>query len=82
MIGDGPKGAKMENKNAWYLIEQDGLHRAISNEDFSKLVPDSYVLHQVFATHREALNEMSRLIKLEIQDVKDEVNKMAPPKAN
>ncbi len=69
----------MENKSSWYLIEQDHLHRAISGEEFSKLAPDSYVLHQVFATHREALHEMSRLIKLEIQDVKDEVNKMAPP---
>ncbi|MEY3651980.1 MAG: hypothetical protein RL739_150, partial [Pseudomonadota bacterium] len=42
---------------------------------------DSYVLHQVFDTHREALNEKSRLIKLAINDVKEEVNKMAPPRA-
>jgi hypothetical protein len=33
----------------------------------------------VFETQREALNEMSRLIKVAINDLKDEVNKMAPP---
>ena len=71
----------MENKNSWYLIEQDRLHRAISGEEFSQLEPDSYVLYQVFATHREALQEMSRLIKLEIEDAKDEVNKLDPPRA-
>ena len=71
----------MEIKSAWYLIEQDQLHHVLSHEDFSKLVPDSYVLHQVFDTHREALNEKSRLIKLAINDVKEEVNKMAPPNA-
>jgi hypothetical protein len=36
----------------------------------------------VFDTHREALHEMSRLIKLAIDDVKDEVNKMAPPRGS
>lgn len=71
----------MEIKSAWYLIEQDQLHRVITHEDFVKLAPDTYLLHQVFDTHREALHEMSRLIKLAIDDVKDEVNKMAPPKA-
>jgi hypothetical protein len=71
----------MEIKSAWYLIEQDQLHHVLEQEDFAKLAPDSYVLHQVFDTHREALNEKSRLIKLAINDVKEEVNKMAPPRA-
>ena len=71
----------MEIKSGWYLIEQDQLHRVLAHEDFAKLEPDSYVLHQVFDTHREALNEMSRLIKLAINDLKDEVNKMDPPRA-
>jgi predicted HTH domain antitoxin len=35
----------------------------------------------VFETHRDALHEMSRLIKLAINDLKDEVNKMDPPRA-
>jgi hypothetical protein len=68
----------MEIKSGWYLIEQDQLHRVLAHADFAKLEPDSYVLHQVFETQREALNEMSRLIKVAINDLKDEVNKMAP----
>ncbi len=71
----------MEIKSGWYLIEQEQLHRVLEHDEFSKLEPDSYVLHQVFPTQREALNEMSRLIKLAINDLKDEVNKMAQPKA-
>jgi hypothetical protein len=54
----------------------------LTQEAFAKLEPDSYILHQVFDTHREALHEMSRLIKLAIDDVKDEVNKMAPPRGS
>ena len=69
----------MEIKSGWYLIEQAQLHHVLAHDDFVKLEPDSYVLHQVFDTHREALNEMSRLIRLAIDDLKDEVNKMAPP---
>ena len=38
----------MEIKSGWYLIEQDQLHRVLTHEDFAKLEPDSYVLHQVF----------------------------------
>ena len=52
----------MEIKSGWYLIEQDQLHHVLAHDDFAKLEPDSYVLHQVFDTQREALNEMSRLI--------------------
>ncbi len=70
----------MEIKSGWYLIEQEQLHRVLEHDEFSKLEPDSYVLHQVFPTHREALNEMSRMIKLAINDLKDEVNKMALPR--
>ena len=70
----------MEIKSGWYLIEQDQLHHVLAHADFVKLEPDSYVLHQVFETQREALHEMSRLIKLAINDLKDEVNKLAPPR--
>jgi hypothetical protein len=70
----------MEIKSGWYLIEQDQLHHVLAQADFAKLEPDSYVLHQVFDTQREALNEMSRLIKVAINDLKHEVNKMAPPR--
>ena len=69
----------MEIKSGWYLIEQDQLHHVLAHDDFVKLEPDSYVLLQVLETHREALHEMSRLLRLAIDDLKDEVNKMAPP---
>lgn len=67
----------MQNKASWYLIEQNGLYRAYSKEDVEKLAPDSYAIHQVFDSHREALSEMSRLIQLEIQEVRSHVNKLA-----
>lgn len=68
----------MEQMNAWYLIEQDRLHHVLPHDKFSQLAPDSFVLHQVFDTHREAIQEMGRLIQLEIQDVHAEVNKISP----
>ena len=70
----------MENLNAWYLIEQDKLHHVLPHHKFTQLAPDTFVLHQVFDTHREALHEMSRLIELEIKDVHAEVNKVLPRK--
>ena len=67
----------MLNKANWYLIKQNGLYHAIAKEDAEKLDPDSYAIHQVFDSHRDALSEMSRLIKLEIAEVKLHVNKLA-----
>lgn len=67
----------MQNKASWYLIEQNGLYRAVAKEEAEQLEPDSYVIQQVFDTHREALSEMSRLIQLEIAEVKSHVNKLA-----
>ena len=67
----------MQNKASWYLIEQNGLYRAVTKEDADKLDQDTYVIQQVFDSHREALSEMSRLIQLEIAEVKSHVNKLA-----
>ena len=67
----------MQNKASWYLIEQNGLYHALTKEDAEKLDPDSYAIHQVFNSHRDVLSEMSRLIKLEIAEVKLHVNKLA-----
>ena len=44
----------MENLTAWYLIEQDKLHHVLPHHKFTQLTPDSFVLHQVFDTQREA----------------------------
>ena len=70
----------MENLTAWYLIEQDKLHHVVPHHKFTQLTPDSFVLHQVFDTQREALHEMGRLIALEIKDVHAEVNKVSQRK--
>ncbi len=67
----------MQNKASWYLIEQNGLYHALTKEDAEKLDPDSYAIHQVFGSHRDALSEMSRLIQLQIAEVKSHVNKLA-----
>ena len=67
----------MQNKASWYLIEQNGLYRAVAKEEADKLDQDTYVIQQVFDSHREALSEMSRLIQLEIAEVKSHVNKLA-----
>lgn len=67
----------MENKANWYLIEQNGLYRAVAKQEAEKLDPDTYVIQQVFDSHREALSEMTRLIRLEIAEVKSHVNKLA-----
>ena len=67
----------MQNKASWYLIEQNGLYHALSKDDAEKLDPDSFAIHQVFDSHRDALSEMSRLIQLQIAEVKSHVNKLA-----
>ena len=67
---------KVLKKASWYLIEQDGLYHAMSKEDAEKLDPDSYVIQQVFDSHKDALTEMSRLIQLGINEVKLHVNKL------
>ena len=67
----------MQNKASWYLIEQNGLYHVLTKEDAEKLNPDSYAIHQVFGSRRDALSEMSRLIQLEIAEVKSHVNKVA-----
>ena len=59
------------------MIEQNGLYRAVAKEEADKLDQDTYVIQQVFDSHREALSEMSRLIQLEIAEVKSHVNKLA-----
>lgn len=66
----------MLKKSSWYLIKQNGLYHAMAKEDAEKLDPDSYVIQQVFDSHKDALSEMRRLIQLEINEVKLHVNKL------
>jgi hypothetical protein len=66
----------VQNKAKWYLIKQDGLYHAMAKEDAEKLDPDSYVIHKVFNSHKDALSEMRRLIQLEINEVHLHVDKL------
>lgn len=66
----------MQNKANWYLIKQNGLYHAMAKKDAEKLDPDSYVIHQVFNSHKDALSEMRRLIQLEINEVHLHVDKL------
>lgn len=59
------------------MIEQNGLYHAVAKEDAEKLDPASYVIQQVFDSHHEALSEMSRRIQLEIEEVRNHVNRVA-----
>ena len=53
-----------------------GINQHFPKEDAEKLDPDSYVIQQVFESRKDALTEMSRLIQLEITEVKSHVNKL------
>lgn len=59
----------MEIGNLWYLIERDQLHRVVTAEEFEQLTPDSFTLHQVFESRREALQEMIRLVQTTVDEV-------------
>lgn len=68
----------MHNPDLWYLIERDKLHRVVTAQEFAQLVPDSFVLHQVFDTRHDALHEMIRLVQAEIQEVSEQINTVKP----
>ncbi|MEY4285853.1 MAG: hypothetical protein EBV20_10630 [Betaproteobacteria bacterium] len=70
----------MDIKSAWYLIVQERIHRVVSQEQWSKLEPGSFELHQVFDTQRDALQELSRLVKVSVEEVREEVNRVAASK--
>jgi hypothetical protein len=63
----------MDIGNLWYLIERDKLHRVVTAHEFQQLPPDSFTLHQVFDTRREALQEMLRLVQTAVQEVSHQV---------
>jgi hypothetical protein len=63
----------MEIGNLWYLIERDKLHRIVTADEFQQLAPDTFTLHQVFETRREALQEMLRLVQTAVQEASHHV---------
>lgn len=68
----------MEINNIWYLIERDHLHRVIAAHEYHQLAPDSFTLHQVFESRRDALRELIRLVQTQIQEVSEQVGKTSP----
>ncbi len=60
----------MNFANTWYVIERNNHFETISHEAMSRLPEGSYVMLQNFATHREALDEHKRLVRLAIDDMK------------
>ena len=70
----------MDIKSAWYLIVQDRIHHVVTQEQWSKLEPGTFDLHQVFDTQRDALHELSRLVKVRVEEVREEVNRVASSK--
>ena len=63
----------MDIGNLWYLIECDKLHRIVAADEFQQLAPESFTLHQVFDTRREALQEMLRLVQTAVQEASHHV---------
>ena len=63
----------MDIGKLWYLIECDKLHRVVSADEYQQLAPDSFTLHQVFDSRREALQEMLRLVQTAVQEVSNQV---------
>lgn len=64
----------MNFENTWYVIERNQHFETISHAALSQLTPGSYVMLQNFATHREALEEHKRLVKLAIEDMRQKLS--------
>ncbi len=60
----------MNFQNTWYVIERNQHFETISYEALALLPEGSFVMLQNFETHREALEEHKRLVKLAIDDAK------------
>ncbi|WP_310609646.1 hypothetical protein [Limnohabitans sp.] len=60
----------MNFQNTWYVIERNQHFETISYEALALLPEGSFVMLQNFETHREALEEHKRLVKLAIDDTK------------
>jgi hypothetical protein len=67
----------MNFQNTWYVIERKNKYEAVSHAVLSDLASDSYVMLQNFDTHQEALTELRRLIRLEIQDAMKKIDGLA-----
>ena len=60
----------MEFDNSWYVIERKNRYEVVAHRELSSMDEGTYLLLENYATHHEALMELKRLIMLEIQDTK------------
>jgi hypothetical protein len=65
----------MNLENTWYVIERKNRYEVVSHNALLDFSEDSYLILQNFDTHQEALSEFHRLIKLEIEDTRQKLNR-------
>jgi hypothetical protein len=63
----------MDFQNTWYVIERRNRYEAVSHEVLCTFASDSYTMLQNFETHHEALVELRRLIRIEIDETQQKL---------
>jgi hypothetical protein len=63
----------MDFQNTWYVIERHNRYEAVSHEVLCTFDADTYVMLQNFETHHEALVELRRLIRIEIEETQQKL---------
>ena len=63
---------------SWYLIEHNQRLELVEHSDLQQLPADSYLILFNAPTHREAMAEMVRLLRLEVADTRDKLNALGP----
>lgn len=71
----------MDFQNTWYVIERHNRYEAVSHEVLCTFAEDSYVMLQNFETHHEALVELRRLIRIEIEETQQKLMANTPSKS-
>lgn len=66
----------MNLETSWYLIEHQQRLELVEHADLQRLAPDSYLILFNAPTHREAMAEMVRLLRLEVADTRDKLNSL------
>ena len=68
----------MQLDPSWYLIERQERLELIEHAGLATLPADSYRILFNAPTHREAMAEMVRLLRLEVADTRDKLNALSP----
>lgn len=70
----------MDFQNTWYVIERNNRYEAVSHEVLCALTSDSFTMLQNFETHHDALVELRRLIRIEIEETQEKLKSNASAK--